>query len=197
MKIRSLRQAKYAASGLLMCLGVASAPAVAAPAITSVNADLSSSSYTFSFLGNSFTLTGNGGFPNYLSVSTAGGAAVRTVFGSPSTDFTDRGTVIYDASTLGGYGSFPALTSVPYTNGNNYLGLRATSGGQDYYGFLFTTDSTLNSYGFERAANTGINPNAALAAAVPESSTWAMMIGGFGMVGGALRRRRRASLSFA
>jgi hypothetical protein len=26
--------------------------------------------------------------------------------------------------------------------------------------------------------------------AVPEPSTWAMMIGGFGIVGGAMRRRR-------
>jgi len=33
-------------------------------------------------------------------------------------------------------------------------------------------------------------------AAVPESSTWAMMIGGFGLIGGTLRRRR-AIVSFA
>ena len=32
---------------------------------------------------------------------------------------------------------------------------------------------------------------------VPEPATWAMMIGGFGLVGGALRRRRRAVMSFA
>jgi hypothetical protein len=36
----------------------------------------------------------------------------------------------------------------------------------------------------------------ALAGAVPEPATWAMMIGGFGLVGGALRRRARA-VSFA
>jgi hypothetical protein len=196
MRFDAMRQARYAASGLLLGLGLAAAPVIAAPAITSVNADLTTSPYTFSFLGSSFTVLGNGGFPNYLSVSTAGGGAVRTVFGSPSTDFTDRGTVIYDASTLGGYASFSSLTSVPYTNGDNYLGLRASSGGQDYYGFLFTTNSTLNSYGFERTANTGINPATALAA-VPESSTWAMMIGGFGLVGGALRRSQRPGLSIA
>ena len=32
-------------------------------------------------------------------------------------------------------------------------------------------------------------------AAVPEPSTWALLIGGFGMVGGALRRRRTAPLT--
>jgi len=35
------------------------------------------------------------------------------------------------------------------------------------------------------------------AAAVPEPATWAMMIGGFAFVGGALRRRRVASVSYA
>ena len=34
-------------------------------------------------------------------------------------------------------------------------------------------------------------------ASVPESSTWAMMIGGFGLVGGALRRRQQATVRFA
>ncbi len=33
--------------------------------------------------------------------------------------------------------------------------------------------------------------------AVPEPSTWAMIIAGFGIVGGALRRRRRAGVAFA
>ena len=33
--------------------------------------------------------------------------------------------------------------------------------------------------------------------AVPEPATWAMMIGGFGFAGGALRRRRTAKLAFA
>ncbi len=36
-----------------------------------------------------------------------------------------------------------------------------------------------------------------LAGAVPEPATWAMMIGGVAMAGGALRRRRRSTVSFA
>ena len=31
---------------------------------------------------------------------------------------------------------------------------------------------------------------------VPETSTWAMMLAGFGIVGGAMRRRQRTSVSF-
>lgn len=33
--------------------------------------------------------------------------------------------------------------------------------------------------------------------AVPEPATWAMMIGGFGLVGGAMRRRAKTSVAFA
>lgn len=33
--------------------------------------------------------------------------------------------------------------------------------------------------------------------AIPEPATWAMMVGGFGLLGGALRRRARASVAFA
>lgn len=35
------------------------------------------------------------------------------------------------------------------------------------------------------------------AGAVPEPATWAMMIGGFGLIGGAMRRRSAAKVSFA
>ncbi|WP_223799135.1 PEPxxWA-CTERM sorting domain-containing protein [Sphingomonas nostoxanthinifaciens] len=34
------------------------------------------------------------------------------------------------------------------------------------------------------------------APAVPEPASWAMMVGGFGVVGGAMRRRQRVSVSF-
>jgi hypothetical protein len=34
-------------------------------------------------------------------------------------------------------------------------------------------------------------------APVPEPATWAMMIGGFGLLGAAARRRRRIAVSFA
>lgn len=33
--------------------------------------------------------------------------------------------------------------------------------------------------------------------AVPEPASWAMMVGGFGLIGGALRSRRRAAVTFA
>jgi len=42
-----------------------------------------------------------------------------------------------------------------------------------------------------------INFEPAVEAAVPEPGTWALMIGGFGLVGGSLRRRAKATVRFA
>ncbi len=33
--------------------------------------------------------------------------------------------------------------------------------------------------------------------AVPEPASWAMMVGGFGLIGGALRYRRKTTVTFA
>ncbi|QYE37158.1 PEPxxWA-CTERM sorting domain-containing protein (plasmid) [Polymorphobacter sp. PAMC 29334] len=191
------RLASSAAAGIILGMSIGSAKA--APVITSVNADLSVSPYSFSYLGSTFTFTGTGGFPNYLAVSTSGSAAVRTVFGTPSTDFTDRGgPVVYDQNTLGGFGSFPVSTSIPYTNGDNFLGLRVTSAGKDYYGFAFSTNAVLNSYGFETSADTGITATTATGTGtVPEPASWALMVAGFGLVGVTVRRRQRPVIHLA
>jgi hypothetical protein len=39
--------------------------------------------------------------------------------------------------------------------------------------------------------------NIAFSGAVPEPASWALMLGGFGMIGGALRSRRKAAVTFA
>ena len=50
--------------------------------------------------------------------------------------------------------------------------------------------------GEQRTGNQAIASIAAVAPRVPEPATWAMMMLGFGIVGGALRRRHRTSVSF-
>ena len=53
---------------------------------------------------------------------------------------------------------------------------------------------TFNFTGFSRGTLT-VTP--AATAAVPESATWAMMLVGFGLIGAALRTRRRPKVTFA
>ena len=43
----------------------------------------------------------------------------------------------------------------------------------------------------------GFIDSVSLQAAVPEPASWAMMLGGFGLIGGAMRSRRRSIVSFA
>ena len=80
--------------------------------------------------------------------------------------------------------------TIPYSNGDNYLGLRATQNGQNYFGYAFFTHTILNSYAFETAANTAISIDTNVPA-VREPASWAMMILGMGAVGFAMRRRSK------
>lgn len=194
--IRKLAR-RSAASCLAIAVGFTALPAQAEVIITPVNQDISSTPSSFSFMGGTFTFDTAGGFPKFLNVQTSGGAAVRTVFGQPSTDFTDRGVAFYDENTLGGFASFSTPTSAGFTNGENFLGLRVTSGGQDFFGFAFTTNTVFNSFGFETTPGVGILATRDIPVAVPEPATWAMLILGFGAVGFGMRRRSVQTVSYA
>jgi hypothetical protein len=63
---------------------------------------------------------------------------------------------------------------------------------------LVTDPLTPSSYECDNCVNVRfVTSGAALGNAVPEPAAWAMMLGGFGAVGGAMRARRRARLRFA
>lgn len=140
----------------------------------------------------------------------------------PTINVTDG--VVNAYSTSSSYASFQ--TAAPgYTNFANYAlllgtkdrGLANTGIGnvngvtpaiEDYYlvlkvdslGYVAATDPsnslTISAAGQIRRAtiaSISVDPPAA----VPEPATWAMFIGGFGLIGTAMRRRKRVSATFA
>lgn len=181
---------KAMVSAIALAVAFVAVPASAAPVLTEVNANLLNSPFTFSVQGVAFTLSAVDSFSAPLVVSNGTGGAISSVFGAPSSFFVNRGTVQFGPGIFGNYTSFSSPTSVNFSNGDNYLGIRSTVGANDFYGFVYTTNNVLKGYGFETMANTTITATTMLAA-VPEPATWAMMLIGFGMIGATARYRRR------
>ena len=64
----------------------------------------------------------------------------------------------------------------------------------DTFGFYINSIDNVGGPAFLLLASGEVSPGFLSA---PEPASWAMMVGGFGLVGGALRTRRRISVSFA
>ncbi len=175
---------------------LAGSSALAAPVVTAVGRTFTTTTpYSFTFGQSSFTLTGTSDIFNPTAISTGGTGQFKTIFGSPTSEFVDRGTVTFGAGDQ--YAAFATATPIRFSNGDNFIGLRATSGGQTFFGYAFTTNNVINSYAFESVAGATITASAAIPAPVPEPATWAMMIGGFGAVGSTMRyRRRKTAVAF-
>jgi hypothetical protein len=116
-------------------------------------------------------------------------------------DFGSNNTSLVSYSTAGGFGVTTPVTNVFVAN----IG----SGGSIAFGTPFTNYSvsfvagqsgTVRAYVGSFNSNDNVGPvldNAQLSvsSAVPEPATWALMIGGFGLMGAALRRRRGLALA--
>lgn len=187
----------FAACIALSCFGAA--PASAAVVLTPINQNIQNQPFEFCVTGNCFTFTAQPftGFGEILGVRTTGTAAVSSFSGRPSTSFTNRGTVQFGPDQFGAFSSIPDTTFARFSNGQNFLGLRVTVDDQNFFGFAFTTNQTLNGIGFETSPETTITAtrNFAAVGAVPEPSTWAMMLLGFAAVGMSMRAGRRQRLA--
>ena len=131
------------------------------------------------------------------SMQTAGSGETSLVFGQPS-PFDQRGILI-DANLFPSFGSVPSLTAIPYSLVAEDLALRYMVGADYFYGYArLNGNGTLN-LAFESLPNVGITAGAAitgpLGGAVPEPSTWAMMLLGVAAMGYSLRARSRQRLA--
>ena len=115
------------------------------------------------------------------------------------------GAVVSAAST------FTAVTSglqtaAFQTSGPHILGFRfynETTSATNY-GYLTITNTatsgfpaTVTNWSYENTGAAITVGGGAVSGAVPEPATWGMMLAGFGIVGGTMRRRQRTSVSFA
>lgn len=147
-----------------------------------------SSQFTFSF-----TPSPVGSFnADNVSITTTGTAEVSSFGGflgypvTPSTFFTST-PVTFGPLEFGQFASFMTTTPIPYSATDSFLGLRYTVGSETFYGYAQFAGSDFEGYGFETTPNTNITAVAAVAA-VPEPSTWAMMLLGFCGLGFMARR---------
>ena len=141
------------------------------------------------------TPTGEAGF--FGDAVTTPGAFTRTF-----TFTLDRSGTISSGLITAGHNSQTRIDFVSaFLNGNPFaVGNVGFPGGNLGFGFLINAPvtpglQTITVNGISGGAGAFAGSVAFTAAAVPEPGTWAMMILGFGMVGFAIRRRRKLDWS--
>lgn len=165
----------------------------------------------------SFTITGLY-IPDSASTATQNLQVLRfdgmpTTYPTEGTNFTSLGLFLNQS------GASPVSTSI-FVAAGDVIGILGDRGGVNSYGTgpaefsLGGSNVTIARLGFQGLiANTNgaqsaftelgqasygrVNFSYSLAGAVPEPGTWALLILGFGAVGGAMRRRVRTSVAYA
>lgn len=125
----------------------------------------------------------------YLSVLANGTASIA--FAQPATGFSiDLGSIdAYNTLTLnfvgGGSQSFTGAQLVA-----NPSGSQSSPNTNGRFRFTGAAGERIASITFASTGNSFEVDRLAVAGAIPEPATWAMMLGGFGLIGAASRRRR-------
>lgn len=130
----------------------------------------------------------------YLSVLT-NGTANMSFGGSYSKIQFDWGSIdSYNTLRVFTTGADPVIIpGTTFTNPAN--GDQVSPGTNGVFSIYATAGEKFTGISLSSSANSFEVDN--LAVGVPEPAAWAMMLGGFGLMGGAMRRRRRANVVYA
>ncbi|MBU1377812.1 MAG: PEPxxWA-CTERM sorting domain-containing protein [Alphaproteobacteria bacterium] len=174
------------------------APALAAVTFVPVNIDVSIAPFTYDFGGGSALTFDNNtsGFASELGVQTTGSAQVFSVFGTPSL-FQPFAETLFPSQQLGAFASFATSTPVNFSLSSGSIGFKFTLADGDHFGIAQTDGSLIGALYIQGTPGADIDLGSPSGGAVPEPSTWALLIVGFGLTGGVLRRGRRESLALA
>lgn len=134
---------------------------------------------------------------NFATVQTGGsysvgfGATTKLSFVLGSLDTFNNLTLKYEDGSSQSYVGGQIINDLTFPSGNQISG--ETNGVVTY---TVATGPRLVGAEFRSSANSFEFDNLA-AGAVPEPATWAMMIGGFGLIGAVSRRRARTQIAYA
>ena len=174
------------AGAMALSLSCLARPAAAAIGGSTADVDFTGGSYSFGYLGQSFTLTDNrSGFPSPVSASTSGTAMYAKDFFGISVFFDPpRNTLVFDPSYA--YASYPSATVLSFSATPSFIGLAVAAADGMHYGYAEFAGTLFEGYAFQTAPGVGIAAGAAL---VPEPAGIALF--GLGLASVALARRRR------
>lgn len=159
-------------------IALSAAPAAAAPNLVA-NGDFAAGNANWSVVSNAFFFDGS-----YREGNVGGSGTISQIFAATAGSLL---TLDFD------YGGGSGYQFVQF-NGTNVPGsLVANPSALQHYSFSLGSALAVNTLTFfgrnDPSYNTLDNVVVTASAAVPEPATWALMLGGLGLVGGALRRR--------
>lgn len=156
--------------------------------------------YTYDFGGGStvtFTTVDKGFFAfDPAGVSTGGSTEVASL-GAPFYDpprptsyFFNRGGSFGPGANLAQFASYASPAAVPFSIVEGLVGLRFDLGRGYQYGYADIAGSVLKGFRYETTPGVAVPFGA-----VPEPTSWVLLITGFGIVGASLRTRRRTAVA--
>ncbi len=198
-------------SAVVFCASIGmTSPSAATVVGFAPNANFSSTPYTVNlFDGSSYIFSALPLDPNDTKYRTAALATTgsATAYGGgfigDGTNYTSYSAgSATPANNFGGdFITAPSARPIDYSLTDTFVALRFGTGPATYYGYAEVAGNRLISFAYNDVAGGSIVSGEAITgafpSAVPEPATWLMLIGGLGLVGATMRRRKQMNPAFA